>query len=637
MINNKNIEQGKFNMSRLIELLYEVAEGENPGTATPKKVVRRKRKTTAKRTTARKPTSVVSSDQDQDESSMEYKKYTAYGNVFRLMLVSNPNYSLPPNSPRGLIVNMLRELDETHLPTVKSLQTTFNKIQGFIQDGKNPTPAVKMPYFKNLFKLIFSLLNSPNDKNNTPKKVTKNSDETVVASVFASNSAKAQKAQLVKIKSVGHMLLAKNLSKELPLSGKDETMIRQVISTLDDLDAVSPENTDTTTNLTGTDSDTTTHIPTEVKPDVSSVVSPLKPTEDIQLALEKTEKTLQQVMKKIKSIETPQTSKNITEIPKVEFTDLDASVNPIINEKLATMYKQTEKEFGTEVANNTSKFVAKILQELDGFNGYMNAMVKSLELKLEKTESGFQLNVESALSDTKEPTPKSFVFKQIFGKSSDGKTNVYLDSIQMPSGAQKHGFVKKMFKHQLDLCESMKVDKMSLHANVDVGGYAWFRYGFVPKNSKEIKGIADWMRNISIPFYNALKYDSFELSNFIKDNSPQNPAIQNFVSLIKKGQSSSTQKIISGLLNSCAAEFEKKFSDPKNLDGISSAISTMNFTGITVNKIPYTISYKALLSIQSLISADGVRIIPMLNKLYLNWEGELDMKNLNDTKAYLAL
>ena len=55
----------------------------------------------------------------------------------------------------------------------------------------------------------------------------------------------------------------------------------------------------------------------------------------------------------------------------------------------------------------------------------------------------------------------------------------------MPKGAQSDGISKTLLSQQIPLYEAMGRTRVDVHANIDVGGYAWGRYGFVPNQ-------ADW-------------------------------------------------------------------------------------------------------------------------------------------------
>ena len=52
--------------------------------------------------------------------------------------------------------------------------------------------------------------------------------------------------------------------------------------------------------------------------------------------------------------------------------------------------------------------------------------------------------------------------------------------VQLPYMAQAQGAGKKALKAYMDLTDHVGADKIELYANIDVGGYAWARYGFVP-------------------------------------------------------------------------------------------------------------------------------------------------------------
>ena len=45
---------------------------------------------------------------------------------------------------------------------------------------------------------------------------------------------------------------------------------------------------------------------------------------------------------------------------------------------------------------------------------------------------------------------------------------------------QGGGIGKKVLQSQFDEYERMGVTKVKVHANIDVGGYAWARFSFVP-------------------------------------------------------------------------------------------------------------------------------------------------------------
>ena len=54
------------------------------------------------------------------------------------------------------------------------------------------------------------------------------------------------------------------------------------------------------------------------------------------------------------------------------------------------------------------------------------------------------------------------------------------DNFKIDEYAQGSGLGKTIFRNSLDLYDHTGEDRIGLSANVDVGGYAWARYGFVP-------------------------------------------------------------------------------------------------------------------------------------------------------------
>jgi hypothetical protein len=61
----------------------------------------------------------------------------------------------------------------------------------------------------------------------------------------------------------------------------------------------------------------------------------------------------------------------------------------------------------------------------------------------------------------------------------DGQT-AYHDSLRVDDKARGGGFVKQMTANQIDLYLKMGIERVELYANIDVGGYAWAKYGWLP-------------------------------------------------------------------------------------------------------------------------------------------------------------
>lgn len=62
----------------------------------------------------------------------------------------------------------------------------------------------------------------------------------------------------------------------------------------------------------------------------------------------------------------------------------------------------------------------------------------------------------------------------------DGEVTVGHEMFRVSSSAQGGGVAKSMLKQSFKLYEEMGVSKVTLEANINVGGYAWAKYGFLP-------------------------------------------------------------------------------------------------------------------------------------------------------------
>ena len=54
--------------------------------------------------------------------------------------------------------------------------------------------------------------------------------------------------------------------------------------------------------------------------------------------------------------------------------------------------------------------------------------------------------------------------------------------LQLPRDAQGAGIAKKLLASQIETYKQLGLEKVTLHANIDVGSYAWAKYGFVPNS-----------------------------------------------------------------------------------------------------------------------------------------------------------
>jgi len=91
---------------------------------------------------------------------------------------------------------------------------------------------------------------------------------------------------------------------------------------------------------------------------------------------------------------------------------------------------------------------------------------------------------------------RSFIIEQ-----NTGRVYVHHDLFYLPEQIQGKGFAKAVFKESYEQYKKCGIYGISLLANIDVGGYAWGRYGFsasteellsVVKTDKAMKFIKEW-------------------------------------------------------------------------------------------------------------------------------------------------
>jgi hypothetical protein len=58
---------------------------------------------------------------------------------------------------------------------------------------------------------------------------------------------------------------------------------------------------------------------------------------------------------------------------------------------------------------------------------------------------------------------------------------------------QGQGLAKRVLGSSFDLYEAIRVDRVKLLANIDIGGYAWARFGFTPENLSELERLGSEM------------------------------------------------------------------------------------------------------------------------------------------------
>ena len=120
------------------------------------------------------------------------------------------------------------------------------------------------------------------------------------------------------------------------------------------------------------------------------------------------------------------------------------------NFNLLELFNQLEKDLNSNGINNVSKYV------------YLRS-------------NGFDFELKS----------KGFVMSRKVTYRPEGN-NVYHAYLKVPKEKQGNGLTKKMFQTLFKQYEAGNIKRINVTANIDVGGYAWARYGFSATDKSDV-------------------------------------------------------------------------------------------------------------------------------------------------------
>ena len=78
---------------------------------------------------------------------------------------------------------------------------------------------------------------------------------------------------------------------------------------------------------------------------------------------------------------------------------------------------------------------------------------------------------------------------------NDGYNSVYHAYLRVPERVQGKGLTRKMFQILYKQYEAGNVKKINVTANINIGGYAWAKYGFSALNKDEVLDIVNSSSN----------------------------------------------------------------------------------------------------------------------------------------------
>jgi len=99
------------------------------------------------------------------------------------------------------------------------------------------------------------------------------------------------------------------------------------------------------------------------------------------------------------------------------------------------------------------------------------------DIHFEESDGNVSVRINSALDD---PEGNRVGSLERIVMLRDGKLVVRHNYFSLPESAQGKGLSKGVLSNQMKLWEEIGVERVELNANINVGGYAWSRYGFKP-------------------------------------------------------------------------------------------------------------------------------------------------------------
>lgn len=106
------------------------------------------------------------------------------------------------------------------------------------------------------------------------------------------------------------------------------------------------------------------------------------------------------------------------------------------------------------------------------------------------------------------------------GKIGDGKITITNDLFLLAKRDQDKGFGKQITQNLVAIADHIGASKIDLEANVDVGGYAWAKYGFAPTPANW-RGLANSIKSKYAEKLAALPNQvSTEVNAILNSNSP---------------------------------------------------------------------------------------------------------------------
>lgn len=147
------------------------------------------------------------------------------------------------------------------------------------------------------------------------------------------------------------------------------------------------------------------------------------------------------------------------------------------------------------VKNNTDMGVRQAFKEfgLDkfGLNNYKTTIEKAAKaagIEASKVYANVAINQTSCTISYEVESKDGMLLmahERTIRRTNFGTLEAYQSLLQIEEDYQGKGIAQKIYRENLKSYKRMGVDKMTIKANMDVGGYAWSKYGFEMAGGKK--------------------------------------------------------------------------------------------------------------------------------------------------------
>jgi hypothetical protein len=152
--------------------------------------------------------------------------------------------------------------------------------------------------------------------------------------------------------------------------------------------------------------------------------------------------------------------------------------------------RETLKTHGIDLPTDEEEELQDILGNIEKATGAGVVEMKQAFSKMPESVGRVELSVASATSTTikfrvhgrTKDLGQTFTCTWLVS-NEDGKKTAHMKLFQVHDKMQGQGLAKMFMKNSLDYYTKAEVQELSLEADIDVGGYAWARYGFIPKSA----------------------------------------------------------------------------------------------------------------------------------------------------------